>query len=383
MNKKILLSGIKPTGEFHFGNYFGAVRQNIELSNNEDYESYVFLADYHALTTLHSKEDSVRLKDFTRKAVATYIALGLNPKNIFKQSDVIEHSELSTIFNNLVTMPYMMRAHAFKDSVEKNKDQFAEALREEVIKKLNSNTELIEKIKGDKDLLSLFQNTLKEEIIKEREKYEADVNIGLFTYPILMAADILMYDTDIVPVGADQKQHIEYARDIAGYFNRAYNIEYFKLPKEYILENVSIIPGIDGRKMSKSYDNHLEIFGDEEKLKKRIMSIVTDSATPQDKKDPDTNNIYNIHKFFLEEKEFEALKNKFLNSSSTTPYSYKEAKEDLLNTILSWRKDKIEIYNNLLNNPEKIDEILSKGAERAKEIAQKRMKEIKEIVGLL
>lgn len=222
--KKILLSGIKPTGDFHFANYFGALRQNIELSNNSDYESYVMLADYHALTSLHNKEDASKLRENTLKATAAYIALGLNPKNIFKQSDVIEHAELTIILSNLVTESYMKRSHAYKDAIAKDKE----------------------------------------------------VNVGLFNYPILMAADILIYDAEVVPVGQDQKQHIEYARDMAGYFNKSYEVEYFKLPKEYIIKDVAIIPGVDGRKMSKSYDNHLEIFADQTKLKKRIMSIVTD-----------------------------------------------------------------------------------------------------------
>jgi len=330
MSKKILVSGIKPTGEFHFGNYFGAMKQNIDLSNSRDYESYVFLADYHALTTLHSKEDAIKLRENTHKAAAAYIACGLNGDNLFKQSSVPEHAELSTIFNNLVTMPYMMRAHAFKDHEAKNKE----------------------------------------------------VNVGLFTYPILMAADILIYDADIVPVGADQKQHVEYARDIAGYFNRAYEGEYFKLPEPSIIDSVGTIPGIDGKKMSKSYNNHIELFCDEDKLSKRIMSIVTDSARPEEPKNPDTNNIYNIHKHFLSESEDEILRSKYENASIEQPYSYKEAKEDLLKSILRWREGKVEIYNDLISHPEKIDRILYIGGARAKVMGEDKILKIRKIIGL-
>lgn len=330
MSKKILVSGIKPTGEFHFGNYFGAMKQNIDLSNSRDYESYVFLADYHALTTLHSKEDAIKLRENTHKAAAAYIACGLNEDNLFKQSSVPEHAELATIFNNLVTMPYMMRAHAFKDHEAKNKE----------------------------------------------------VNVGLFTYPILMAADILIYDADIVPVGADQKQHVEYARDIAGYFNRAYEDEYFKLPEPNIIDSVGAIPGIDGKKMSKSYNNHIELFCDDDKLSKRIMSIVTDSARPEEPKNPDANNIYNIHKHFLSASEDEILRSKYENASAEQPYSYKEAKEDLLKSILKWREGKVEIYNDLISHPEKIDRILYIGGARAKVMGEDKILKIRKIIGL-
>lgn len=324
--KKVLLSGIQASGDLHMGNYFGAMKQNIEISNKSEYDSYVMIADYHALTTLHSKESAEKLRRSTLQVAAAYIACGLNPMNIFKQSLVPEHTELSTILSNLVTMPYMMRAHAFKDHEAKDKD----------------------------------------------------VNVGLFNYPILMAADILLYNTDLVPVGQDQKQHIEYARDIAGYFNRAYNVEYFKLPADHIVKEVGIIPGTDGEKMSKSKGNVVPIFGDDESVRKSIMSIVTDSARPEDKKDPDTNNIYNIHKVFLDEDEDFKLREKFIAGG----YSYKEAKEDLLQTVTDWRKGKIEKYNELMSKPELLEEILQKGSNRAREVAQARMEEIKRIVGL-
>lgn len=325
MSKKILVSGIKPTGRLHFGNYFGAMKQNIDLANTGEYESYIFLADYHSLTTVKNGDD---LRRQTLEATASYVACGLDISKaiLFKQSDVHEVTELTWIFNNLVTVPYMMRAHAFKDGEAKNKD----------------------------------------------------INVGLFDYPVLMAADILIYGADIVPVGADQKQHVEYARDIAGYYNRAYGVEEFKLPKDYILEAVATLPGVDGEKMSKSYNNHLELFYEEEDLKKRVMSIVTDSATPEEKKNPDQNNIYNLHKLFLTQNEDKELRAKFENGG----YGYKDAKEELFGTIMKWRAGKKEKYDELMANPEKILSILKSGGEIARARAEETMKKVRFQVGL-
>ncbi len=329
MSKKILVSGIKPTGKLHFGNYFGAMRQNIMAANNtenDDYENYIFLADYHALTSVKNGDE---LRQQTLEAAASYIACGLNISNkaiLFKQSDVSEVTELTWIFNNLVTMPYMMRAHAFKDSEAKDKE----------------------------------------------------VNVGVFDYPVLMAADILIYGADIVPVGKDQKQHIEYARDIAGFYNRTYKVEQFKEPKDLILESTGIVPGVDGQKMSKSNNNHIELFSTEEDLKKRVMSIVTDSKAPEEKKNPDENNIYNIHKLFLTADEDKELRTKFENGG----YGYKEAKEELFATILKWREGKKEIYDDLMANPEKILSILKEGGEKAKSRAELTMQKVRSQVGL-
>ena len=325
MSKKILVSGVKPTGRLSFANYFGAMKQNINLTNSGEYENYIFLADYHALTTVRNGEE---LRNQTLEAAASYIACGLDVSKaiLFKQSDVPEVTELTWVFNNLVTMPYMMRAHAFKDHEAKDKE----------------------------------------------------VNVGLFDYPVLMASDILMYGADIVPVGADQKQHIEYARDIAGFYNRAYDVEYFKLPKEFIVESVATIPGIDGQKMSKGYNNHLELFCSDEDLKKRVMSIVTDSATPEEKKNPDTNNIYNIHKHFLDEDENAVLRGKFENGG----YGYKQAKEDLLITIMKWREGKKEVFDDLVAHPEKVMAILKEGGVQAKKKAEETMRDVRRQVGL-
>lgn len=325
MSKKILVSGIKPTGRLHFGNYFGAMKQNIDLANSGEYESYVFLADYHALTTVRNGDE---LRRQTIEAAASYIACGLDVSKavIFKQSDVRDVTELTWIFNNLVTMPFMMRAHAFKDGEAKDKE----------------------------------------------------VSVGVFDYPVLMAADILIYGATIVPVGADQKQHVEYARDIAGYYNHAYNVEQFTLPKDYILERVATLPGVDGRKMSKSYNNHIELFCSDEDLKKRVMSIVTDSSAPEEKKNPDENTVYNLHKLFLSSEEDAMLRAKFEDGG----YGYKQAKDELLVTLMKWREGKKDVYDGLVANPERIKSLLEEGGKIARAKAEEKMELIRKTVGL-
>jgi tryptophanyl-tRNA synthetase len=324
-NKRVLVSGIQATGKLHFGNYFGAMKQNIDLGNGPEFDAYIFIADYHALTTV---KDKTALHTSALEIAAAYIACGLDTSKVklFRQSAVPEHTELAIIFNNVVTMPYLMRAHAFKDHEAKSQE----------------------------------------------------VNVGLFDYPVLMAADILMYGTDVVPVGQDQKQHIEYARDIAGYYNRAWGVEQFKLPKDLILDTVAIVPGIDGEKMSKSKGNVISLFGSDEEVKKAVMSIVTDSATPDAKKDPDTNNVYNIHKLFLTKSEDAELRSKFERGG----YGYKDAKEALLSVIMKWREGKKGKFDELMKNPEKIQAILDDGGKKARSRAQETMKEVRKQIGL-
>lgn len=323
--KRVLVSGIQATGTLHFGNYFGAMKQNIDLGNGAEFDSYVFIADYHALTTVKDKE---ALNRSALEIAAAYIACGLDVSKVtlFRQSSVPEHTELAWVLNNVVTMPYLMRAHAFKDHEAKSKE----------------------------------------------------VNVGLFDYPVLMAADILMYQADVVPVGQDQKQHIEYARDIAGFYNRGWGVEQFKMPKDLILETVAVIPGIDGEKMSKSKGNVISLFGSDEEVKKSVMSIVTDSKTPDEKKDPDTNNIYKIHKLFLSQSEDAALRAKFEKGG----YGYKEAKEALLAAIMEWRKGKKEKFDDLMAHPEKIRKILDDGGKKARARAQAMMQQVRKQTGL-
>ncbi len=363
MSQKVLLSGIQATGKLHFGNYFGAMKQNIDLANSGDYEPYIFVADYHALTTVKDKN---ALRESSLEIAAAYIACGLelSKATLFRQSSVPEHTELAWVFNNVVTMPYLMRAHAFKAHIEKSKSMFW----------------------GDK--LDVISNEFKKYDLSETEKLNlitenmamimGELNVGLLDYPVLMAADILMYQADIVPVGQDQKQHVEYARDIAGFYNRAWNVEQFKLPKEMILESVATIPGVDGAKMSKSKGNVISLFGTDEEVKKAVMGIVTDSARPEDKKNADENNIFNIHKHFLDEASQAVLRAKFEDGG----YSYKEAKEELLATIMSWRAGKKEKFDELMSNPEQIVAILEGGGKKARAKAQQTMSQVREQVGL-
>lgn len=313
MSKKILLSGIQPSGRPHLGNYFGAMKQFVDLQN--DYESYIFIADYHAL---HSLRDPKMMNENIKNVLLDYLAIGLDPKKvtIYKQSDISEHTELAWIFDTLVTMPYLMRAHAFKDAEAKNKE----------------------------------------------------ISVGTFNYPVLQSADILLYDVDVVPVGADQKQHIEIARDIALKFNNQYG-ETFKLPESMILENVAIVPGTDGEKMSKSYGNIIPLFGSEEEIKKAVMSIVTDSSgeIPQ--------NVYNIHKLFRTEEELQAI-------YEENKGKYKILKDLLLEDIeklVAPMRAKRAYWE---EHMDEALEILKKGGEKMKEKAGNKMSIVREKLGV-
>jgi tryptophanyl-tRNA synthetase len=322
--KKTLVSGIQASGTLHIGNYFGAMRQNVAIGNDEAYDAYVFIADYHALTT---QKDPKALAKSSFDIACAYLASGLDPMKValFRQSAVPEHVELSWILNTVTSMPYLMRAHAYKDSEAKNKE----------------------------------------------------VNVGVFDYPVLMAADILIYNGELVPVGQDQKQHIEYARDIAGYFNRQWK-ELFKLPKDYIAKDVAVVPGTDGEKMSKSKGNVIPLFGTDAEIKKAVMGIVTDSKTPDEKKDPDTNNVYNIHKLFLSKDEDEQLRKRYQAGG----LSYKDAKEGLLHSIIEFITPMREKYEHLQSHPDEVEKILAEGAAKAHKRAGETMKLVRKAVGL-
>jgi len=321
MGKPILLSGVKPTGALHVGNYLGAIKQFVDLQ--KDHEMYVMLADYHALNTMQNKEEMQRL---IKELVAGYVAVGLDPNKvtIFKQSDISEHTELTWIFNTITTMPYLMRAHAFKDAEAKNKD----------------------------------------------------ISVGTFDYPMLMAADILLYSPDVVPVGKDQKQHIEFARDTASKFNNTYG-ETFKLPKEIIPEEVAVIPGVDGQKMSKSYNNVIPLFGTDEEIDKAVMGITSDSTPKGEPLDPATDITFKLHEHFSKD-QLEEIKERYLKGD----IGYKESKEILATNIKTLIAPMREKYNALLNNPGKIKKILEKGGKRAKKVAEKKMAEVKNAVGV-
>lgn len=317
------LSGIQPSGTLHLGNYFGAMKQFIE--NQDKYEGFYFVADYHSLTSLTKPE---LLRESTKNIILDYLALGLDPEKctLFLQSDVPEHVELSWLLSNVTPVGLMERGHSYKDKIAKG----------------------------------LFPNT------------------GLLTYPILMAADILIYDSDVVPVGKDQKQHLEMARDIAMKFNQQYGVEFFKLPEPLIMENLAVVPGTDGQKMSKSYGNTINMFAPKNVLKKQVMSIVTDSAELEAPKNPD-NNISQLYKLFVSEEKYQEMRAKFM----TGGYGYGHAKKELLEAILEYFKDARARREELEKNPEYIEEVLRKGALKAREIARKKITEAKQIVGLM
>ncbi len=319
--KKVLLSGVKPTGRPHVGNYFGAMKQFVDLQ--DAYQTRIFVANYHALTTVR---DAEKLHNDTLDLALDYLAIGLDPLKtiIFRQSDVPEVTELAWIFNCITTMPYLSRAHAFKDAEAKSKE----------------------------------------------------VNVGTFDYPMLMAADILIQDADVVPTGADQKQHIEIARDTAEKFNSMFG-DTFKVPEPLIMEGVKTVPGTDGRKMSKSYGNTIPLFGTDEEVKKAVMSIVTDSKTPEEPKDPEACNIFALHKLFSGE-QITDLEKRYRAGGM----SYKESKEILAERIVSFITTLREQRMELAKDKDQVLQILKNGGEIARSAAKTKMLEVKTKVGL-
>ncbi len=317
-SKKRLLSGVKPTGRPHIGNYFGAMKQFVDLQ--DDYENFVMVADLHALNFIQNKEE---MKSLTYELILDYLAIGLDPKKVtlFKQSTVTAHTSLTWIFDTLVTVPFMMRAHAYKDAIAKG----------------------------------------------------VEPSMGLFNYPVLMASDILLYDPEIVPVGKDQKQHIEYARDIALKFNNQYQ-EIFKLPEELIVEDVETVPGTDGQKMSKSYGNTIPLFGTDEEITKAVMSIATDSRGKDEEKNPDDMVLYQIHKLFNPSAELKAQYTKGLG--------YGDAKKMLIKDIIDFVTPMRERRKKYEDDPKLVEEILLQGAIKANEVAMKKLQEVYEAVGL-
>ncbi len=320
--KKILLSGVKPTGRLHIANYFGAMKQFVDLQDK--YDCHIFIADYHAMTTVQNRAD---LMQGILDVALDYLAIGLDPKKVtlFKQSDIPQVTELTWIFNCLTTVPYLERAHAYKDAVANNKE----------------------------------------------------ANVGLFDYPILMASDILIQDSDIVPVGQDQKQHIEYARDTAQKFNNAFG-ETFKLPEPLILGSVETVPGTDGRKMSKSYDNVIPLFATDEEIKKAVMKIPTDSKGVDEPKNPDESILFSIHKLFLDGEALKNLKEKYEKGGM----GYKEAKELLIADISAFITPMREKREMLAKDMDGVLDILKIGGEHARMRVEKKMKEVREKVGV-
>lgn len=320
--KKTLLSGVKATGTVHLGNYFGAMRQFVD--RQDDFRQFIFIANYHSLTSV---SDGALLRKLTLELAMDYLAIGVDPKKttMFLQSDVPEVTELAWIFNTITTVPYLMRAHAYKDAEAKNKE----------------------------------------------------VNVGLFDYPILMAADILIYGADVVPVGLDQKQHIEIARDTAQKFNRTFG-DTFTVPEPMILEEVQTIMGTDGRKMSKSYGNGIGLFATDEEIRKAVMSIPTDSKGVEEPKDPEACKVFYFHKL-VGGKDVESISARYLAGG----IGYKESKDILFENMRAFIAPMRARREEIARDPEAVIKMLREGGEVARVEAQRKMNEVREKVGLM
>jgi tryptophanyl-tRNA synthetase len=325
------LTGVKPTGEPHLGNWLGAIEPALGLAR--DFETFYFIADYHALTTVHAGDD---LRRHTRSITAAYLAFGLDPQRsvFYRQSDVPEIFEMSWILACFTPKGFMNRAHAYKDFVARNQ-------------------------KAEKD-------------------DDADINMGLFGYPVLMSADILMFNADVVPVGADQKQHVEFARDIAQRFNLNYGEEVFRLPEPRISDAVKTITGLDGRKMSKSYDNTIPLFLDEKPLLKRINQIVTNSQTPEEPKNPDESHVFAMHRLLLDEAGEKSVRATY----EAGGMGWGQAKKMFFESLNEKLKAPREEYNRLIADPGHLDAVLSKGKDKARAVAVPFLEKVRGIVGV-
>jgi tryptophanyl-tRNA synthetase len=316
--KKISLTGIKPTGILHIGNYFGAIKPALELT--QEYDARYFIADYHALNTM---KDPRELAANIREVAAGWLAAGLDPEQVifYRQSSIPETFELTTILMAFTAKGLMNRAHAYKAAVQENAE------------------------KGNDP--------------------DAGINMGLFTYPVLMAADILLFDSDVVPVGQDQTQHVEMAQDIAQAVNFNYKAELLRVPEVSVRENVAVVPGLDGRKMSKSYGNAIPLFAPEKELRKLIMRIVTNSQGVDEPKDPETSQIYLLYKLFATPEEQQALAGRYRAGGM----GWGEAKEELFRAANRCLTPLRQRFEEILADPVGLDRILAQGAEKARPIA--------------
>lgn len=319
---KRILSGIQPSGTLHIGNYFGMMEKMIRHQENADL--FCFIANYHAMTTV---QDGATLAKNTFDTAATFLALGIDPEKttFWVQSDIIEVLELTWVLSTITPVGLLERCHSYKDKVAKG-------------------------------------------IIASH---------GLFAYPVLMSADILLYHSDIVPVGRDQKQHIEVARDLAIKFNNSFG-ETFTVPEPEIDESVAVIPGTDGQKMSKSYGNTIDIFTTKKALKQSVMSIVTDASPIEAPKDPDKCNLYAIYRLFVGESEREAMRQRYLAGG----LKYSDVKKELIEIIWNRFEPNRARYEELSQNPEEIRKILKNGAEKARAVAGKTIADVRRRAGL-
>lgn len=318
-----ILTGIQATGTPHLGNILGAIKPGISLANEAQNEAFFFIANLHSLTSI---KDSETITNNTYGVAAAWLAFGLDTdKNTFyRQSDLPEVAELMWYLNCFTPYPMLANAHSFKDKSENL----------------------------------------------------ADVNAGLFTYPVLMAADILLYNSDYVPVGKDQRQHLEMTRDMARAFNHKHG-EILVVPEGKYDERVMIVPGTDGRKMSKSYDNFINVFLDEKPLKKQVMSIVTDSLALEDPKDPDTCNVYGLYKLVAEESQVSEMRKNYLAGG----YGYGHAKKALLEVLIeSFREPRAE-FNRWMSDKGALDAELARGAAKAREVGSATLDRVRKALG--
>jgi tryptophanyl-tRNA synthetase len=331
MEKKISLTGIKPTGMPHLGNYFGAIKPALQLA--EKYEARYFIADYHALNTIRNAEE---LRNLTYEVAAAWLSCGLDYEKVmfYRQSDIPETFELATILAAFTSKGLMNRAHAYKAAVDANNEA-----------------------KQDRDY---------------------GINMGLFTYPILMAADILLFDSDFVPVGRDQKQHIEMAADIAQSINSSYKKPLLTIPNCVFDDANQTVQGFDGRKMSKSYNNTIPLFIPEKQLRKIAMKIVTNSQEVSEAKDPDNCNVFAIYKLFATQEEQSTLVERYREGGM----GWGEAKQELFEIMNTKIKPMRQIYDDLMADKSQIDKILAAGAEKARELSVKKIAFLRKEIGI-
>lgn len=333
MKKMIVLTGIKPTGSPHLGNYLGAIKPALALAQDEQYQSMYFIADYHALTAI---KEPKYFRNLCYEVAATWLALGLNTDKVifYRQSDISEIFELTWILACLTPKGLMNRAHAYKAAVAQNLEM------------------------GISDI-------------------DSGINMGLYNYPILMAADILLFQTDFVPVGKDQIQHIEITNDIAQSFHNTYQ-EVFKLPKYLIQEETASLPGLDGRKMSKSYDNTIPLFVSPEQLRKLIFRIKTDSIPPSEPKDPMTSTLFLIYKEFASSEQVESMRNRYLKG-----IAWADVKQELFEMLNSFLGKHRELYSQMMADQQKLDALLKEGAQKARSLAIPLIEKVRKAIGRL
>lgn len=328
---RIILTGIKPTGMPHLGNYIGAIQPALELTEDSSVTSYLFVADYHSLTTVH---DAPALSRMIHQVSAAWLACGLDPKKtiMYRQSDIPELFELNWVLSCMTPKGLMNRGHSYKALIQANQRE-------------------------------------------GRRNTESGVNMGIYNYPILMSADILLFSADEVPVSEDQEQHLEITRDIAIKFNHTFNTDVLKPPKTLV--KTKLLPGVDGEKMSKSKGNHIPLFCSSGELRKIIMKIKTDSSHPDEPKDPENSILFSMYKAFASEEQTKALADKYRRG-----IGWGEVKEQLYLLLEESLSEKRKVYESLMDNPGAINAILKEGAKKAREKARSLMNQVRKTTGI-